>query len=348
MGTIPRVTSILVIKLRAIGDVLLSTVVLPDLRAAYPEARIDFLCELPAAPVLEGNAAVNGLIVFDPSREHGLGLIRRVRHGRYDMVIDLFGNPRSAIVALCSGARIRVGYRFGWRRFCYTQVVEPRGGEVHNMQFNQDAIAALGVPIADRLPEFPLDGEARAFADAFYSQAGLDGVPCIGINSGGGWYTKRWDPEHFAGLARRLLDTLHCRIVLFWGPGERERAEDIDRKLGGDGKLIPSCTLKQLGGLLRRCNLLVTNDSGPMHIAAALGVPVVAIFGPTNPRFQGPVGSPSLILRNEGLDCLGCNLTECPIGLPCMHNLSVDDVYGRVRTFIDNLPQFKGSDHAQP
>ena len=77
MGTIPRVTSILVIKLRAIGDVLLSTVVLPDLRAAYPEARIDFLCELPAAPVLEGNAAVNGLIVFDPSREHGLGLIRR-------------------------------------------------------------------------------------------------------------------------------------------------------------------------------------------------------------------------------------------------------------------------------
>ncbi len=340
------VRSILVIKLRAIGDVLLSTVVLRDLRAAFPDARIDFLCELPAAPVIEGNSAVDGLLVFDPKREGGFALVRRVRKQRYDMVIDLFGNPRSAIVTLCSGAPVRVGYRFGWRRFCYTLVVNPRGGEVHNTQFNRDALAALGVPLTDRRPEFPLDDGANSFADAFFNTNGLASETCVGINAGGGWYTKRWDPEQFAELARRLLETPHCRIVLFWGPGERETAETINRMIDGRGVLIPPCTLKQLGGLLSRCRVLLTNDSGPMHIAAALGVPVVAVFGPTNPRFQGPVGSPSLVLRNEGLDCLGCNLTACPIGLPCMHELSADKVFGRVRAFIDQLPQSQVNSHA--
>src|SRR5881296_2236111 len=132
----PAIRSILVIKLRAIGDVLLSTVVLNNLRASFPDARIDFLTERPSREVIEGNPVVNSVLAFDGSNRRSLSLILDVRNRKYDLVIDLFGNPRSALVTFFSGASYRVGYRFNWRRYCYNIVVEPRGGEVHNTDFN--------------------------------------------------------------------------------------------------------------------------------------------------------------------------------------------------------------------
>src|SRR5258707_5592112 len=120
------VKRILVIKLRAIGDVLLSTVVLKSLRSAYPDARIDFLTESPSREVVEGIPDLDSVLVFDGKRESGIGLILKIRRLRYDMVIDLFGNPRSALITLGSGARHRVGYRFGWRKHCYNILTEPR------------------------------------------------------------------------------------------------------------------------------------------------------------------------------------------------------------------------------
>ena len=123
----PAVRRILVIKLRAIGDVLLSTAVLRNLRLAFPDASIDFLTEVPSREVLEGNSDLSSLLIFDGKKQSGAGLILDVRSRQYDLVIDLFGNPRSALVTLFSGAKYRVGYRFGWRQYCYNIVVNPRG-----------------------------------------------------------------------------------------------------------------------------------------------------------------------------------------------------------------------------
>jgi heptosyltransferase-3 len=340
------VRNILVIKLRAIGDVLLSTVVLPHLRAAYPSARIDFLCETPSAEVIRGNRSVDDLVVFNPKSEQGASLVMKVRKRRYDLVIDLFGNPRSALVTLLSGARQRVGYRFSWRRFCYTVVVEPRGGTVHNTQFNLDALRRIGieVPASGAVPDFPLSPAAVDFAKLYFTENGLDKSLCIALNPGGGWYTKRWKTEYFAEIGNRLRNDYGAISVIIWGPGERSRAEEIQRLMGNHAVLIPAASLKELGALLQCCACMITNDSGPMHIAAALGVPVVAVFGPTNPVLQGPVGSPSLILRKESLDCLGCNFTECPIGNPCMESLDVGQVYERVKLFLHEH-HIVGTDH---
>jgi lipopolysaccharide heptosyltransferase II len=332
-----RIKKILVIKLRAIGDVLLSTVVLPNLRDAFPNVRIDFLCEIAAAGVVQGNPFIDDVIIFDPASEHGASLVRRVRAGNYDLVIDLFGNPRSAIVTLFSGAPYRVGYRFGWRKYCYTIVVEPRGGSVHNTEFNLDALRAIKVPVSESLPFFPLTEESKEFARQFRHAHHLEGSFCVALNAGGGWYTKRWKPEYYAALGKRLQKELRAKIILIWGPGEQSAVEIINREMNHEGILIPPTTLTQLGAILGTCNVFVTNDSGPMHIAAAVGVPVVALFGPTNPSLQGPVGSHAVIVRNEKLDCLECNLTDCPIGNPCMYELSVDDVYRAVKNFIEYL-----------
>jgi ADP-heptose:LPS heptosyltransferase len=325
---------ILIVKLRAIGDVILSTVVTKNLRLAFPGAQIHYLTESASAEVLKGNPFVDDVLVYDRAAMSGPGLIRAVRRGRYDLVLDLFGNPRTALLTWLSGARRRVGFRFRGRAYAYNVLAEPRGDSVHNTQFNLDALSALGVPIQDRHIYFSFDDADARYVDSFWPPAFGGGSLVVGINSGGGWYTKRWGLDRFAGLADRLSEELGARIVLLWGPGQLPDAEEIRRRMVRDAFIPPATTLRQLGALIKRCSILVSNDSGPMHIGSAVGTPVLGIFGPTDPRLQGPYGENHLVVRNEGLDCLGCNLTACPIGHPCMLGLSVEPVLQAVRQLI--------------
>jgi len=342
----PPVERILVVKLRAIGDVLLSTAVLPGLRAAYPGASVDFLTEKYCAAVVEGNPHVSNVLTFDPRTDGSLGLVRRVRSGRYDMVLDLFGNPRSAVLTLLSGAGTRVGYRFNWRAFCYNMVVEPRGGTVHNVDFNLDALRRMGIDDRGGRPCFPLDDEGERFASEVFAEAGYTGKRIVGLNPGGGWISKKWRPEQFAGLGRRIVGETGSAVLVVWGPGEEEDARRVRDGIGPGAVMAPPATLRQLGSLLKRCSTLVTNDSGPMHIAAALGVPVLAIFGPTVPSLQGPVFTDSAVVLNDRLDCLGCSYTECPIGNPCMVELTVGEVFDSLRKLTEKLTHTKSDDIA--
>jgi len=320
------VRRILVIKLRAVGDVLLSTIVTKNLRLAFPEATIDYLTEPPSIDVLKGNPYLNDTLVYNRSSMSGLQLIQLVRHRHYDLVIDLFGNPRTALVTRLSGAWYRVGYRFRGRTYAYNFVATPRGAEVHNTQFNLDALEAIGVAIQDRNIYFQFTVDDAAFVDRFLRIAALEARFLIGINTGGGWYTKRWPLEKYAALADRLIETYRAAVVLTWGPGQYADVEQIQSLMKHRALIPPVTSLPQLGALLKRCAAVVSNDSGPMHIAAAVGTPVLGIYGPTNPVLQGPFGEHHMTVRREGLDCLGCNLIKCPIGHPCMLDLSVDAV----------------------
>ena len=331
--------SILVIKLRAVGDVLLSTVVLRNLRAAFPAARIDFMTEPPARGLLEGNPDISSVIVYDKTKG-SLRYLRNVRRARYDMVIDLFGNPRTAILTLASGAPRRIGFDFRYRRYAYTKRVTPRGDRVHNTQFNLDALEAIGVPIIDRTIPFRVTEWDARYVEEFLRARFPDGKGIVAMSAGGGWYTKRWGMEHFAALADRLVDQFGVGIVLPWGPGQQQEVEDLSRMMKSPVFVPPATTLLQLGALFSRCTFVVSNDSGPMHIAAAVGTPVLGIYGPTNPLLQGPYGEGHVVVRREGLDCLGCNLTSCPIGHPCMKELSVDMVWQGVEELVkkNHLP----------
>jgi ADP-heptose:LPS heptosyltransferase len=320
------VHKILVIKLRAVGDVLLSTVVTKNLRLAFSEAQIDYLTEPPSVEVLNGNPYINKVHVHDRAKLGGANLIGFVRKQRYDLVIDLFGNPRTALITRLSGARYRVGYRFRGRTYAYNIMAEPRGASVHNTQFNLDALEAIGVAIQDRNIYFQFTSDDARFVDEFLSRAGLDDKFIVGVNTGGGWYTKRWGLDRFAVLSDWLIETFDAGVVLTWGPGQVPEVEKVHSLMRGRAFIPPATTLKQLGALLKRCACVVSNDSGPMHIAAAVGTPVLGIYGPTSPVLQGPFGSQHVIVRKEGLDCLGCNYTKCPIGHPCMLELSVDSV----------------------
>ncbi len=329
------INRILVIKPRAIGDVILSTAVLPNLRKAFPDARIDFLVESFASPVLEGNPYINNIISYEAKADSPFSIIAGTRRGRYDLVFDLFANPRTAIITLFSGAKYRVGFPFKWRRVAYNILVPPRSGSVHNVQFNLDALRRVGISVDSATPSFFLDGESETFAEGFMSSAGLRPGNFIAFNVGGGWQIKRWPAEKFISLSRMITSQLRQQVVVLYGPSERKEAEQIC--LSSGAILAPDTSLKQMGAVLKASRLLVSNDSGPMHIAAALGVPILAIFGPTSPHLQGPFGNVSVIVRNEKLDCLECNLTKCPIGNLCMNELEPEAVFQSLLDLVSML-----------
>lgn len=322
-----NVNKILIIKLRAIGDVLLSTPVIENLKTTFPHIQIDFIVEKFAGDVLKGNPWLTKIHTFSKKEETSFGLIKKIRSERYDVVFDLFVNPRTALVTRLSGAKFRVGFPFRGRTYAYNFLVPPRGGEVHNVDFNLDALRFFQIPIVTRNPFFPIDSEAKKFAELWLHETGLSGKKIIAFNAGGGWITKKWRIEQFAQLADTIKKNFSCEILLFWGPGEFEEIEHLKMQMRHDCFVVPKTSLKQMGALLLHCSALISNDSGPMHIAAAVGVPTLGIFGPTNPYLQGPLGEKNMWIRNEKLDCLGCNLTVCKIGNLCMTELSVETVY---------------------
>jgi predicted lipopolysaccharide heptosyltransferase III len=336
---------ILIIKLRAIGDVVLATPVIENLRRRYPDRYIAFLTEEASADIVADNPFLHECIVLERKRWRTLpwrgrireqaDFLRTLRRKRFDLVIDLFGNPRSAILTLLSGAPHRVGFAFRGRRHCYTLQVPPAGGEVHEVDFNLDALRALGVPVVTTRPRIHIPAPAGQRArDWLARQEGQKERPLIGLNPGGGWAIKRWPPERFAVLADALMEACGVRILLFWGPGERPIVEAVVRSMRGTPLILPEVSLKELAAYLQCCALLISNDSGPMHMAAALGVPTVGIFGPTNPALQGPYGAGHRVVRQETVPCLGCNRLTCPIGNLCMTTLAPETVFQAVQPYL--------------
>lgn len=328
------VRRILVIKLRAIGDVLLSTVVLPNLRAAYPEAHISFLTEFPARAVIEGRDDIDRAIIFHPKRDNILRLFVQLHRERFDLAIDLFCNPRSAQMCFATRAPIRVGYPFRGRAWAYTTHVTQRSGEVHNTEFNLDALRHLGIPIIERRVTVPVSAADTAWADEVLVPLRATGRRIVAVNPSGTWSTKRWPLEKFAALCDLLVRNDNVLPVLLWGPGEEADVQRIRSFMQEDAVTAPPSTLTQLAALLARCDAMISNDAGPMHIGAATGIPVLGIFGPTNPLLQGPFNTRSAWVRHETLSCIACNRTSCDIGTLCMTELGVDAVANAYRTLV--------------
>ena len=319
------VRRILVIKLRGIGDVLLSSIVTSNLRAAFPKARIDFLTEPPSRDMISGNPFIDELVLFQPGVLSTLRMFGELHRRKYDLVFDLFCNPRSAQMTFATCAPVRVGYPFRGRAYAYTVHVRSRSDAVHTTEFNLDTLAALDIPIRERRIIFPLPADAEAWAVDYCTTLGHDGL-LVGISCSGTWESKRWKLPSVAAFADAIAERYGALPLLLWGPGERDDVEFVLRSMKQHAVIAPPTTLKQMGALLSRCDVVLANNSSPLHIAEAVGTPVLGIFGPTNPHLQGPILPESEWVRKEDLDCLGCNYTTCPIGNICMTELSIESV----------------------
>ena len=336
-----KVKKILIIKPGAIGDVVLATPVIENLRHNFPDAVINFLTQSYCGDAVEDNPFLDRVLTYDIAKgDSSVCLIKNIHNQKYDLILDLFGNPRTAIIVFNSDAKYRVGYRFGWRKFAYNIKVTPRSSEVHNVDFNLDSLRKLGLEIISRKPRIELNRVHREFAGKFFAEHNLKKEETAGINPCGTWETKVWPAEKFITLGRKLSGNF--RILIFWGYGrEKAEAERIRDAIGERALIIPEVNLKYMGALLENCRVFVTNDTGPMHIAWALGVNTAGIFGPTNSHLQGPLSENSLVLKNQNLPCLGCNLTEivkCPNQHKCMQELDADEVYSDILNFLSLNP----------
>ena len=333
---------VLLVRLSAIGDCLHAAPVASALRRAHPEAFIGWAIQEPAASLLRGYAGVDRFHLY-PRRARGIGALRRFRRElrscRYDAAVDVQGLTKSGLVAWWSGARQRIGFRGGPamgsrelnalflnRRFAVD--LETR----HVVDRNLALLRASGLAgEGDADAEWRLPDYAEPAPLAFLERRGLGDGRYAVVSPGTIWRTKRWPPRHFAAAVRRLGSDRGLPVVVAWaGEDERRAAEEIVAG-AGDGcrvLLAPPTDLRELATLLRRAALFLGCDSGPAHLAAALGVPCVSVFGPTDPARNGPYGPRSAAVRlDRRLDCQPCWRRTCSRGdFACMERLDADRV----------------------
>lgn len=329
-----EIKKILCIKPRGIGDIVLSTIILDNLIAHYPKVMIDYLTEHFAKHSVSNNPLVHKVLTMKKT-EFVLKVAWRIRKEKYDVVIDLWSNPRSAQITFLSGVKYRVGYAYRGRKYAYNILGTSGKGDHHSAEHNLELLTPLGANIISKNIHYFLGVLEKIFADDFFTDNKLNEEDVFGIIPAGGWESKRCDKEKWVEICDEVVKKFNCKILVLWGPGDESDAEFIKSKLGVNCLLAPKSSLPQMAALISKCDLIIANDSGPMHIAAALGVKTLGIFGPTNPKAHGPYSQNSDYIIKDDLHCIICNKLICPFQHECMRELKVEVIIKKVSSLIN-------------
>jgi heptosyltransferase-2 len=318
-------SNILIIKPGAIGDLLQLTPVFRALKGKYPDARISLVVSSRAtASLFSHNPLIHEIIVFDSKGDHRslgslLGLWRRLRRARYDMVLNF---QRSNLKAwfLASAA-------FPCRLLVYHKA---KDRVVHAVVNHLETVFPLGIEASDFDLELYTGTDDETYAEKIFADSDLTGKRVIALNPGASNRIKCWSPLKFAELGDRLVGELDTRVIVVGGTEDRDLADEICAGMhNAPLDLVGKISLLQLGAVLKRCAVLVSGDTGPMHLATAVKTPVVALFGAIDPRRTGPVGEGHRVVRHEEVKCVPCVAKDCTNSfyLECMEKISVDEVF---------------------
>ncbi len=340
------VDKILVIRLRSIGDIILANPTLNALREKFPRATIDFLVDDIFEDVLRGNPNIDNVISnlknFDGMKiGRDFALIRSIRERGYDMVVDLQGGPRGALLTLLSGARIRVGHPFRLRnRLAYNVYGAHPEITDHSWKVQFLTITGLGIDVPGN-PVFFLDvsDKKKEPVKKRLEKAGFSfDRPLFLLHPGARIKEKKLPPEKMGIIARFLVDEKNCAVIL---AGNESDSKDIERIRKASGYALPYFTDLDLGELIALVDLadcLICNDSGPMHIAGALDIPTVAMFGPSDPQLWAPIGGRKITLTPTPMECMPCDQKNCPyLNDFCMTRLSVNEVKRAINRLSTNF-----------
>ena len=328
--------NILVIKLRYLGDVLLSTPVLRVLRERYPTARLTMAVNHGTEDMVKWNPDLNDVIVVERGGITAqLRLCQRVRQRRFDCVIDLTDGDRSGILTWFTGAPVRIGFNdeHRWRGRLYTTIVPTPPGVVHRIERDLAALIPLRIESEPRPLVLHTSREDEESADRLLRELGVletDNAlvkPLVMFHPGARYWFKAWPADRFATLADRLSETYGCRILIAGTEQERTISDVITSQArSGPISIAGRASLLQCAAIMKRCRLFIGNDNGIMHVASAVGTPVVGLFGPSNPREWGPRGGRTHTVY-KGVDCRPCFHPTCLRGEKnCMKLITVDEV----------------------
>lgn len=319
---------ILLIRLSSLGDIVLTTPATRAVRAHFPDAYIAMLVAKQSAEILRENPHLDEIITFDrlaKDKDTGemLRMSRLLRERKFTIAIDFQRKFRTEMLMYFSGATERIGKG----RFCTVRV--PEQGNKHATTHYFDLLHAAGIPAEDRRLELFLSESEQLEAAQRFDTAGVnDGQLKVGFFPGAGWKLREWMPERFAAIGDRLVENFNANVLIFGGPKEAELVQTVANLM--NARAIPfagNLQVRELAACLEKCDLFLTNDTGPMHIAAAVGTPTVSLFGPGNHiRFQ-PLGALHQTLRHA-VPCSPCKqfTDKCKDNI-CMKGIGVDEVW---------------------
>jgi heptosyltransferase-2 len=346
---------ILVRGVNWLGDAVMTTPALLRLREKFPGAHIALLTPEKLHDLWLNHPAIDEIISFGAG-ESVFAVGKKLRAGRFDTALVLPNSPRSGIEVFLGGIPKRIGYARPWRNFFLTDVIAPRPDAVKMRKRSESEIKSLISRTPDPRPRTPAHAHqsheylhlAAALGanpelvspqlivtaeevEAVKKEFGLvDAIykhPFFGINAGAEYGpAKRWPAEKFIATALSIRQKVACNWIIFGGQGDKQIADQIEQGIDSSVfNLAGKTSLRELMAALKLCRVLVTNDSGPMHLAAALNVPVIAIFGSTSPELTGPLSANAKIVKHD-VPCSPCFLRECPIDFRCMNGISVEHV----------------------
>ena len=328
------VKKILIIKLRGIGDVVLSTIVLDNLKSEFPEAQIDYLTDPPSIPGINGLSQVNKVWAFPrKSNWKRIKLMLQIRKSNYDLVFDFFANPGTAQFTFISGAKYRVGFPYKGRKYAYNYYGPEERSKYHSALLHLFTLEKLDLRHDLENLYFNINEDDKLLFNNYISDNRLDNRFIVGISPSGGWASKKCDPSKFAEIGLAVREKYNAEILILWGKSDELEANEIHKQIPGSF-LAPPTSITEMAAFISGCSILIANDSGPMHISTAVGTPVLSIHGPTDPKLQGPFGKNHEWINLSELDCIICNLLDCPKNHECFWDLPIERIMEKIDKLI--------------
>ncbi|MHB8154606.1 MAG: lipopolysaccharide heptosyltransferase II [Candidatus Omnitrophota bacterium] len=340
---------ILIVRTDRLGDVLLSTPVAKALRQSFPQGYISMLVSPYTKDVLDGNPALDEIITFDKDAKNSQGwratfkFIQSLRKKKFDLAIVLHPTIRMHLLIFLAGIPKRLGYdrKFG---FLLTDRVKhtKQYGQKHESEYTLDLVRYLGIKAQDKTLFMPIKQESEKWVEVLFSQAQItNSDKLLVIHPAASCHSRIWPGERFAEVADKLAGQYGFKVIIVSGPKDTEKAEVVIKNMRIKAlNLAGKTSISQLASLLKRCQLFISTDSGPMHVASALGVPVITIFGRSqaglSPQRWGPLGPKSRVLYKT-VGCTVCLAHNCQKDFTCLKATTVEDVLLAAESILKNL-----------
>ena len=328
---------VLIVRLDRIGDVLLSTPVIKAVRDACPKAYIAVMARRHAKEILEGNPYLNEVIIYEKTgRERGffrnLSFIRNLRRKKFDVALILHPTSRTHLLISLAGIPVTIGYNKKWGFLLSKKIPHTKHyGLKHEIEYVLDMMRYTGVEPKSASMHMPINSRSEDRVTAYFRVKGIgkDDL-CIAVNPGASCISKRWSPEKFARAAGRLVEKYGAKVIILAGKDDKVLGDKVASLLDKNCiNLSGKTTIGDVASVLRRVKLFISNDSGPVHIASAVGTPVIAIFGRSDrglsPRRWGPTGERDIVLHKD-VGCVECLAHKCAKGFKCLEAVTVEDV----------------------
>lgn len=331
---------VLIIRTDRIGDLVLTTPLFEALKIKYPQLKVTALVNDYARPILENNPFVDEVIIYSAADQNSL--LNTLREKRFNVAILVYPRFRLAWLTYRAGIQVRIGTAYRWYSFFFTHKIHQHRKQVdkHELEYNLELLAPLGLKVQGILPSIFLSKSELQAVEQLWQRHGLRPEDLkVAIHPGGGRSSLRWSENNFAELAWKVSRDLGGKIILTGTESERSLTDQISRKLPSEViDLIGKLNLRELAAALSRTNLIVTNSTGPMHMAAALGVKVVALFCPiktASPVRWGPCGQGHQVLLPPVTPC-HCSVDRCRRG-NCMGLITIEEVFHRVEVALKSI-----------